>query len=231
MSAVLNSREFLSSTEQLPGIITMFISLSWTNCQESGNHACINFFFLLPFSCFPSRTIRASLYFLLPYSPQPLSSLYLLNQDILPSKFWGGKGEKVSPFPNPAICCGFVLFCFLIQIHSLCPSVEIPSPALSPVPTKEPPSCLRVKKFKIATCFLSLCCAFLFLGREGTGICCPACVTGRGHPPGQQIWGVIVVLNFPRAAAIFPALLSPVTGKLSLVVSKSDSSCSQRSRK
>lgn len=64
----------------------------------------------------------------------------------------------------------WVLVWFLIQflkkkfqIHSLCLSVEIPSP----VPTKE---CRRVKleqKFKIATCFLTLCCAFLFLGRGG----------------------------------------------------------------
>lgn len=53
----------------------------------------------------------------------------------------------------------------------------MPSPALSPVPTQESPSCLRVKleqKLQIATWFVPSCS----WGGEETGICCPACVRG-----------------------------------------------------
>lgn len=113
-------------------------------------------------------------------------------------------------FSHLAICCDSVFF-FLIPIHSLCHSVEIPSPALPPVPTKEPPSGSSwSRNSKIATCFLTLCCAFLFLGRGGDRNLLPS-LRQRTWARSRTANGehgaviVIVIVNSPRAAAALAA--------------------------
>lgn len=131
----------------------------------------------LLFFCFPSRTIGVSLYLV---SPPYTGSLTLFTSSlflplVFPSKCrFGEERERwsycLSLFSCLPIRCGFVWFCFLISIRSFWHYKEIHSTVISSVTTKELPSCLRVKlqqKFKIATCCITLCYAFLLVDGEG----------------------------------------------------------------
>lgn len=142
-----------------------------------------------------------------------LSSFVHLNPFLFfipPFKILGRKGRDG---PSVFTSSNLLWFCFFFFYSNPLPLPFCGDPQPSSSTSANKRAAPRVKleqKFKIATCFLTLCCAFLFLGRGGDRNLLPS-LRQRTWARSRTANGehgaviVIVIVNSPRAAAALAA--------------------------